>query len=113
MANQRRVGRPENPNEQGIIVDAGEGAIDLVSPVAVRINGVPIIGVAELNQYVAKTEKGAANGVLPLDASARPTFTAFAASATAGANGDLPAQIQGYLSINIGGGHYKVPYYNA
>jgi hypothetical protein len=34
-----------------------------------------------------------------------------ATSATAGANGDVPAQVDGYLLINVGGIVKKVPYY--
>ncbi len=41
---QRRVGRPEDPNATGIVVDAGEGAIDLDAPLGVRINGTPLSG---------------------------------------------------------------------
>jgi hypothetical protein len=32
-------------------------------------------------------------------------------SATAGANGDVPAQVVGYITINIGGTDRKIPYY--
>lgn len=35
-----------------------------------------------------------------------------ATSATAGANGDVPAQVVGYLIINVAGTNMKVPYYN-
>jgi len=35
-----------------------------------------------------------------------------ATSATAGTNGDVPAQVQGYLIAKIGGTEYKIPYYN-
>jgi len=35
-----------------------------------------------------------------------------AASATTGANGDVPAQVQGYLIVKIAGTEYKIPYYN-
>jgi hypothetical protein len=34
-----------------------------------------------------------------------------ATSATAGSNGNVPAQVVGYLEINIGGTMYKIPYY--
>ncbi len=44
------------------------------------------------------------NGALRLDAT---TTT----SATAGANGDVPAQVDGYITINIGGVDKKIPYY--
>jgi hypothetical protein len=36
---------------------------------------------------------------------------ATATSATAGANGDVPAQVEGYLIVKIGGTGYKIPYY--
>jgi hypothetical protein len=36
-----------------------------------------------------------------------------ATSATAGANGDVPAQVLGYLNINVAGVAAKIPYYNA
>lgn len=36
---------------------------------------------------------------------------ATATSATAGANGDVPAQVEGYISIKVGGTAYKIPYY--
>lgn len=34
-----------------------------------------------------------------------------ATTATAGSGGSLPATVQGYLVINIGGTNFKVPYY--
>jgi len=34
------------------------------------------------------------------------------ASATAGSNGDVPAQVVGYLQVNISGTNYKIPYYD-
>lgn len=34
-----------------------------------------------------------------------------ATSATAGANGDVPAQVVGYIVVNIGGTNRKIPYY--
>lgn len=37
--------------------------------------------------------------------------TTTATSATAGSNGDVPAQVVGYLEINIGGTNFKIPYY--
>ena len=33
-------------------------------------------------------------------------------SATAGTSGALPAQVAGYVIVNIGGADYKMPYYN-
>lgn len=36
-----------------------------------------------------------------------------ATSATAGANGDVPAQVVGYLIFNLAGSTIKVPYYNS
>lgn len=35
-----------------------------------------------------------------------------ASSATAGSNGDVPAQVVGYLIINVAGTAMKIPYYN-
>lgn len=35
-----------------------------------------------------------------------------ATSATAGANGAVPAQVAGYLIVNIGGTNFKLPYFN-
>lgn len=35
-----------------------------------------------------------------------------AASATAGANGAVPAQVAGYIVINVNGVNQKLPYYN-
>ena len=35
-----------------------------------------------------------------------------ATSATAGTNGDVPAQVVGYLIVKIAGTEYKIPYYN-
>lgn len=35
-----------------------------------------------------------------------------ATAATAGSNGDVPAQVAGYLDIQVGGSVVKVPYYN-
>lgn len=32
MANQRRVGAPENPNHLGVVIDAGAGPLDLIAP---------------------------------------------------------------------------------
>ena len=37
--------------------------------------------------------------------------TTTSTSATAGSNGDVPAQVVGYLEIDIAGTKYKVPYY--
>jgi hypothetical protein len=34
-----------------------------------------------------------------------------ATSATAGTNGDVPAQVAGYLVVNINGTARKIPYY--
>jgi len=36
---------------------------------------------------------------------------ATATTATAGSNGDVPAQVEGYISIKVGGTAYKIPYY--
>jgi hypothetical protein len=36
-----------------------------------------------------------------------------ATSATAGTNGDVPAQVAGYLVVNINGFPFKIPYYPA
>jgi hypothetical protein len=33
-------------------------------------------------------------------------------SATAGTNGDVPAQVVGYLKVQVGGSAMRVPYYN-
>jgi len=38
--------------------------------------------------------------------------TSTATSATAGANGAVPAQVVGYMIVNIAGTNYKVPYFN-
>jgi hypothetical protein len=32
-------------------------------------------------------------------------------SATAGSNGDVPAQVSGYLQVNLNGTNVKIPYY--
>lgn len=37
---------------------------------------------------------------------------ATSATATAGTSGALPAQVAGYVIVNIGGANYKIPYYN-
>jgi len=39
--------------------------------------------------------------------------TTTATSATAGANGAVPAQVAGYLVVNIGGTNFKIPYFAA
>ena len=36
-----------------------------------------------------------------------------AASAAAGSSGDVPAQVMGYLVVNINGTARRIPYYNA
>jgi hypothetical protein len=36
---------------------------------------------------------------------------ATATSASAGANGDVPAQVVGYIVVNIAGTNRKIPYY--
>ena len=35
------------------------------------------------------------------------------AAATAGTNGNVPAQVVGYLEVEVGGNLCKIPYYNA
>lgn len=40
------------------------------------------------------------------------TSATTATSATAGTNGDVPAQVSGYLTISINGTSRKIPYYN-
>lgn len=35
-----------------------------------------------------------------------------ATSATAGTNGDVPAQVSGYIVINVAGANKRIPYYN-
>lgn len=49
--------------------------------------------------------------VLP-DAADALTDGTTAIAATAGVNGAVPAQVAGYLVINIGGTNFKVPYFN-
>ena len=60
-------------------------------------------------------------GCLVLSQTATPTTiagqigfgTTLATSATAGGNGDVPAQVVGYLVIDIAGTKFKLPYYAA
>lgn len=50
----RRVGAPEN-DALGVVVDGGDGAVNLISPVAVNVNGVPVSSTAHNHSgaYVA------------------------------------------------------------
>jgi hypothetical protein len=42
----------------------------------------------------------------------RSLFIATSATATAGTNGALPAQVAGYITINVNNVSQKIPYYN-
>lgn len=79
-----------------------------------------------INFYSANLELGTANtvyqsissaGAITLGASGgtqeHRINTDTATSATAGANGDVPAQVVGYIKLNINGTSYRVPYYAA
>lgn len=72
--------------------EPGQGAISITSSGSVGIG------------TSSPTAKLHVNGPVRLDAS---TTT----SATAGANGDVPAQVVGYLTVNINGTDRKIPYY--
>jgi hypothetical protein len=49
----------------------------------------------------------------PTTAAAQVSFgSTTATSASTGSNGDVPAQVVGYIIVNIGGTNMKVPYYN-
>lgn len=62
--------------------------------------------------YFTSTTSGALtlgpNGATPT----HDLRTATATSATAGSNGDVPAQVDGYVEIQINGTVKKIPYYN-
>ena len=47
-----------------------------------------------------------------INAQGDPLFATSNVSATTGASGALPAQVAGYVTINVGGTNVKVPYYN-
>ncbi len=54
-----------------------------------------------------------ANAATPTGSAGQLSFgTTTTTSATAGANGDVPAQVVGYITIDIAGTKQKIPYYN-
>lgn len=68
--------------------------------------GVSIIG-------ALKSQTLTITAATPTGTAGQVSFgTTTATSATAGTNGDVPAQVFGYLTIDIAGTKFKIPYYN-
>ncbi len=77
----------------------GSGTIQFVG------NGTSISVTTSTNEDLVLAPNG--TGTLDLDGG-----ISTATSATAGTNGDVPAQVVGYIILKIAGTEYKVPYYN-
>lgn len=89
--------------EVGAALGTGSNPTSTLEFIHVGSSGAAVVQMPNL-QLTAATPTGAA-GQLSFG-------TTTATSATAGTNGDVPAQVVGYLVIDIAGTKFKVPYYN-
>ena len=82
------------------------------------VNGVSITGttipasdVTGLGTMATQNSSGVSITGGSIDASIALTNST-ASAATTGTNGATPAQVAGYVIVNIGGSNHKIPYYN-
>jgi hypothetical protein len=86
-----------------VIDSAGGLLIATANNERMRITNIGSVGIGT----ATPSSKLHVNGDLTLSS------TTVAASASAGSNGDVPAQVGGYLVVNVNGTSVKIPYYPA